>query len=50
MRRVQAFPAQQRTDFAAVGAGVRFLQDALLVLGGETTPLGFHHDFGVGHI
>jgi len=31
-------------------SGIGFLQDALLVFGGEPTALGFHDDFRVGHI
>ncbi len=49
VRRVQPFPAQQRAHFAALGAGIRFLQDAVLILRRETPPLRFHDDFGVRH-
>ena len=50
MRRIQPFSPQERADFAALSTRVGFLQNALLVLGREVTPLGFHDYFWVGYV
>ena len=47
-RRVQSFAAEQRTKTASRRRSrFGFLQDALFVFRGETTPLGFGNHFGV---
>ena len=45
--RVQALPSQQGADLAGLRTLVRFADDALLVLGGETAASGRRSDFGV---
>ena len=47
MRRVQSFPANQCATLRRRRAGIRFVQDALLVFSAELAVLGFRSDLGV---
>ena len=47
-RRVQPFPAEERSDATGAFRLVGFGQDALFVLGGEATALGLGDDLRVG--
>ncbi len=47
MRGVQSFSPHQGTPFGRGGAGIRFIQDAFLVLGSELAMPGFGPDLWV---
>jgi hypothetical protein len=47
MRRVQSFPPNQCAPLRRRHTGIGFVQDPLLVFGGELAMLGFWPDLGV---
>jgi len=47
VRAVEPFPAQQGANLAPLRTRVSFTENAQLVFGGESAPLGFRNDFRI---